>query len=539
MAVIRDALLLQLRMDRLRQQIIVAELAKIERTMALRSASHLGIATAPVEGDKAVPFTFSEEFMPHGRWPVNAGYYAHMDEVHGLKKDESQGGVGLKSMRPAMEDRMGECLRPCCNAKVGQENGAADEHKLQECNEAVPPKRTLPSAQWELTGITIPVKKPKSLLKWSCAICQVQTPSERHLQEHWAGKKHRSIVATLESINNSQKAETTAEHSSYADQKTSPIKCSCSTCQANGTGEADLKEHLNGIIHQQKIDEGQQMEGDGMAKNVEPPEAECHKSNVPQHADNPPAIWSGNSCRANCTNESDLGSHLLVKIQALLNEITSMARNSESREAKLPPNIVPHYAEQTSHSSCSICQANCDCQSDLENHLGGKIHQMNVQTLDEEAKQTENIPPQIAKNQGPPSESDCSICQAKCNSEPQSEHQRISRRRRKKIEALQREGKDAELGGLNPADKLPSDGCDNKSESSEEEKQTTLDFCEVCNLQFNSKNMLADHCSGEEHLEKQKLLNYCDVCDLLCNSEKMLVHHRTGKKHLKKLNANT
>ncbi|XP_015612651.1 uncharacterized protein [Oryza sativa Japonica Group] len=39
LAVVRDALLSQLQHDRLRQEIIVAELAKIERAMALRDAS--------------------------------------------------------------------------------------------------------------------------------------------------------------------------------------------------------------------------------------------------------------------------------------------------------------------------------------------------------------------------------------------------------------------------------------------------------------------------------------------------------------------
>ncbi|KAL6655567.1 hypothetical protein ACP70R_006393 [Stipagrostis hirtigluma subsp. patula] len=44
MLVIRDALLTQLQKDRLRQEIIVAELAKIERAMALSSAFNHGIA---------------------------------------------------------------------------------------------------------------------------------------------------------------------------------------------------------------------------------------------------------------------------------------------------------------------------------------------------------------------------------------------------------------------------------------------------------------------------------------------------------------
>uniref|UniRef100_A0A0D9XDU5 Uncharacterized protein n=1 Tax=Leersia perrieri TaxID=77586 RepID=A0A0D9XDU5_9ORYZ len=39
MVVVRDALLSQLQQDRLRQEIIAAELAKIERAIALRNAS--------------------------------------------------------------------------------------------------------------------------------------------------------------------------------------------------------------------------------------------------------------------------------------------------------------------------------------------------------------------------------------------------------------------------------------------------------------------------------------------------------------------
>ncbi|RCV11710.1 hypothetical protein SETIT_2G208300v2 [Setaria italica] len=491
MLVIRDALLLQLQKDRLRQEIIMTELATLERAMALSSAARHGIDAAYVEQPKPL-FLSSEEFMPHHRWMEQ---FSVVNEVHDLKKnDVKHGNVQLKSVNPAAEDRFSVCLRPCCSNSKAEENEAFDEQKLQESNE---PTKMSPSLKWELTGITIPVKKPKQPQSWSCVICQVETPDTEHnIKEHCAGKKHRSNVASLESRNKTiiQKAETTAESSSCAAQKTSSIIWSCSTCQANGTSEADLKEHLSGKTHQQNI-EGQCQEGDGMTKNAEPQEAMCQESKLPQLSEKPPCTI----CQDNCTTKSELGSLLLAKIQTLLDAIDNMAMNSESHKAKSPPNNMPQHAEQTSQSNCSICQT------------------------------------------GSTSQSNCNICQTgsgyqSCCSEPQSENPHKIRRRRKKRGALQVEGQDAEPGDMKLADKISSDGSCSKSASSEVKQASYL--CEVCNLDLKSESRLADHCNGEEHLEKQKLLNFCEVCNLQCNSRKMLDHHRTGKKHQKNLDAN-
>ncbi|CAL5074270.1 unnamed protein product [Urochloa decumbens] len=477
MLVIRDALLLQLQKDRLRQEIIMAELAKLERAMTLCSAARHGINTAYVEKPKPLFFTFSEEFMPHHRWPE---HYSDADEVHGLKKkDVKHESVQFMSRKPTTEDRFSVCSRPCCsNRKTEEENKSFDEQKLQESNE---PKKISPSLKWELTGITIPVKKPKPQ-SWSCAICQVKAPNTEHnIQQHCTGKKHQSNVASLESTNKaiSQKQETTAESPSCAGQKTSSINWSCSTCQANGTSEADLKEHLSGRTHQQNMNiEAQGQEGDGMSKNTETQEAKCHKINVPQHSEKPPC----SICQDKCTTESELGSLLSAKIQALLDAINSMATDSKSHEAKVSPNNMSQDAEQTSQSNCSISQT------------------------------------------------------GSCCSEPQSENPHKIKRRQKKRGAQQVKGQDAEPGDMKPADKISSDGSCSKSASSEE-KQVPF-FCKVCNLDLNSESRLADHCKGEEHLEKQKLLNFCEVCNFQCNSTKMLAHHCAGKKHQKNLNAN-
>ena len=81
MLVIRDALLLQLQKDRLRQEIIMAELANLESAMALRSAAR----TAYVEQPKPLFFTFNEEFMPYFRWTEHC---SNVDGVHDPKKKD-------------------------------------------------------------------------------------------------------------------------------------------------------------------------------------------------------------------------------------------------------------------------------------------------------------------------------------------------------------------------------------------------------------------------------------------------------------------
>ena len=115
---IRDALLSQLQKDRLRQEIIMAELARIERAMALRSAG----------GERADPV----------RLPSN-GHGVGADEVHDLKKNDgvAHGGVGLEPEKPAMEDHPGECFKTCCGTSkaADQENAALDECKMQESSQ--------------------------------------------------------------------------------------------------------------------------------------------------------------------------------------------------------------------------------------------------------------------------------------------------------------------------------------------------------------------------------------------------------------------
>lgn len=128
--VIRDALLSQLQKDRLRQEIIMAELAKIERAMALRSAD--------AERANPMPFVlYNEHFTPHCGGAAGAERGVGADEVHDLKKKDGvvQEGVELKPEKVAMEDFAGdECSKTCCGTgkAAGQENAALNECKMKE-----------------------------------------------------------------------------------------------------------------------------------------------------------------------------------------------------------------------------------------------------------------------------------------------------------------------------------------------------------------------------------------------------------------------
>uniref|UniRef100_A0ACD5Y594 Uncharacterized protein n=2 Tax=Avena sativa TaxID=4498 RepID=A0ACD5Y594_AVESA len=401
MLVMRDALLWQLHKDRLRQEIVVAELAKIERAMALRAASAHHTTPMPWDG-------MPQHSEPFSGWE----HYGDVDEENDVKlRNNDRQSAESRFWKPVVEDRASKCWNPCkCRANVGQQNSAFDEPKLQDSVEAVPPSKMSPAVKWELTGITIPVKKPKPKppMTWSCTVCQVQVNIEKVVQKHCAGRMHQSNIATLESrikAISGQKAKKGAEPSGTDQIKTSPIRWSCSTCQANGTCQSDLEEHLKGTKHQQNIVAPCKEDSNiDTVKNNALDEAKSHKCNVPQHAEKKHLVGCS-TCQVICGRDSDLQVHIKGKrhlnkilIQALLEESKNvaalckegsnddMAKNISPHEAKSHERNVPQHAEKPPLVSCHICQVVCGRESDLEIHLKGKRHLNKILVLFEESK---------------------------------------------------------------------------------------------------------------------------------------------------------
>jgi hypothetical protein len=132
MLVIRDALLSQLQQDRLRQEIIMAELAKIERAMAPRS----------VDAGRANPASFhsNEPFMPHsGEAAAGAEPGVGADVVRDLKKKDGvvREGVKRNSEKPAMDHELARgCFKSCRTGDTAdQKDAALDARKMQESSE--------------------------------------------------------------------------------------------------------------------------------------------------------------------------------------------------------------------------------------------------------------------------------------------------------------------------------------------------------------------------------------------------------------------
>jgi hypothetical protein len=124
MLVMRDALLWQLHKDRLRQEIIVGELAKIERTVALRTTS--GHHTTAMPWDS----------MPQHRGPIFGWeHYGDVSEENDVKLPPNNDRQTAESRfpKPVGEDRANKSCNTCkCGCNAGPQSSAFDDLKLQD-----------------------------------------------------------------------------------------------------------------------------------------------------------------------------------------------------------------------------------------------------------------------------------------------------------------------------------------------------------------------------------------------------------------------
>ncbi|KAM3275531.1 hypothetical protein ACQJBY_044104 [Aegilops geniculata] len=574
MLVMRDALLWQLQKDRLRQEIIMAELAKIERTMALRAVSGHG---TPMPRD-----------MPQHKGPVFGWEHdLGVGEVNDVKLPSNYGRQSAepRSWNPIAEDRAEKCWNPCkCRVNSGEYNSAFDEHKLQDSSENVPPNKASPVEKWELTGITIPVKKPKPPMsprkrkkpptRWICPVCQVQVNSA---QKHCAGKKHQSNIATLES-----------NIKAIGYQK--PPLAGCSICQVMCGSESNLEIHLTGKRHLKKIQalfeesNNKAINSESLKANLNPDSGplhvekmncdlylenhlrdERHKLNVPEISkeQTPSSEWDCTMCQAKCVSKAHFENHCISRkhqqrTQVILSECNimktgtkmgnihmeasckegsnnDMAKNVASQEAKSHESNVPEHAEKPpSVQSCNICQGICDCAPDFDmpQHVDETSCKLSwesylrprdesLQLLDdwalrEKINQDKSNPPEMSKDQISSSEWDCATCQAKYNSEPQTEHHCKSGKHQQKIDVTLHESDIAEVSSLNAAP------C----------KEDNNSHMDVAPWEANS-----DECIVSQHVEKPPSVWCCSDCQVICARESDFEVHLKRERHLMKIGA--
>lgn len=301
-------------------------------------------------------------------------------------------------------------------------------------------------------------KKTTPSIKWSCAICRVVAPTEGHLQQHFAGQKHQSKVATLVSRNNanSQRANATAAKSGNVRQydEKPHLNWVCRFCQSNCTCKSDLENHLRGKRHKAKIqsllEECRNVALNCAALNSQP------NTMTEDEQNNSASTWNCSLCQAKCTCQSDLANHLRGK----RHQLNFLVLQVEGKQ-------------YLSEWGCGICQAKCNSVSQFEDHCSSWGHRQKVEALRKGGQIAGSSGSKAAK--GASSEEMeicrtiyfCKLCNLHCNSKNTlAEH----RRGKKHIEKV--------------------------------EKRMSLSFCEVCSLQCNSEKMLTHHRTGKAHLAK-------------------------------------
>ncbi|CAM0951415.1 unnamed protein product [Alopecurus aequalis] len=553
MLVMRDALLSQLHMACLRQEIIEADLAKIERAMVLRDATGghqtptpmpmpwQGVATT--DAKRSQPWPFSAE------QPV-AQQNAEFDdrELPDSNKDALLSQLHMARLRQGIiEDELAKIERAMalCTATGGHQTlttpmpilwhgmvtadagrskagpfSAEQPVAQQNANKAIPPSKTSPAAKLEPTGIIIPVKKPKSPMKWSCAVCQVQATCEQNLQQHYIGQKHLSNVATLGVTTKAsgQMAKTEAEPSLGIEQKkTSSIKWSCSICKANGTSQSTLETHLKGKRHQQNIVAATCVEGDDngiptrvMAKMAEEPSLGTEQKK-------PSSInWSCSICQANGTSQSTLETHLkgkrhqqnIVAATGVQGDKNDIPKSAVAKTATEPSLGTEQKKTSSIKWSCSTCQANGICQATLEAHLKGKRHQQNIVASTRVERDDNGIPKSVmAKTAAEPSlgteqkktssiKWSCSICQANGTSQSSLEtHLKGKRHQQNMVAATGVEGDKNDI----PKSTVVKTAAE-PSFGTEQKKTSSIKWsCSICQANGASQSTLETHLKGKRH----------------------------------------
>uniref|UniRef100_A0ACD6AKA8 Uncharacterized protein n=1 Tax=Avena sativa TaxID=4498 RepID=A0ACD6AKA8_AVESA len=211
-----------------------------------------------------------------------------------------------------------------------------------------------------------------------CSICDTKCYSETDLENHLRGRRHQENIEALQGGGNGTEAKLQEKKApQFADKSQKNVsRWMCRICNANCTSPSDLESHLGGRRHQENIET---LRGGGKGTK-----ARLYGEKVPQLADRnqkPVSIWMCSICNANCTSQFDLESHLGGRRHQ--ENIEALRGGGKGTEAKLYGKKVPQLADRNqkpvSRWMCIICNANCTSQSDLESHLGGRRHRENAQ----------------------------------------------------------------------------------------------------------------------------------------------------------------
>ncbi|XP_015696617.2 UBP1-associated proteins 1C-like [Oryza brachyantha] len=336
MAVVRDALLSQLQHDRLRQEVIVAELAKIERAMALRNASPSPSPT-PRYGAAAAAAT---ETVPN-------------------KKPSAS-----EKPEPAVQKPTPASAWSCnvCHVRTSSERNLRDHCGGQKHQAKV--------AELEKRAKAMAGQKAKPTARWSCSICQVSCTGEWDFDVHLKGQRHQASTQAL--LEQSKKNPGSSEKKTTTTTTTAPWICS--VCQALCTCESDLHNHLKGKRHQLKVEALR--EAAAKQESSDPPKlAKQESSDPPKLPNKQRSEWFCSVCQARCNSASQLEDHC---------RSTRHQQKAESSDGST--SFTSASSEKTHEQSkalyfCEVCSVRCTSERMVSDHLGGKRHAKQEESL--------------------------------------------------------------------------------------------------------------------------------------------------------------
>ncbi|OEL30345.1 hypothetical protein BAE44_0008636 [Dichanthelium oligosanthes] len=235
-----------------------------------------------------------KEMASRHQLPFGGEPKTHVEDGHGLQPSgniRNQISEQRKAVESAMEDRIDKSTRlPGQHMPACQENAAYNGQKKVEFSQTTP-ERTFSGLKRKLAASAPLIKKQKPpQWQWSCNICSVNTVSERHLEEHLAGRRHQLNVEALQS-SRSDTAEPSTKAAPVWDRITAK-----NTESLRGDGKDNMAENS-----------GSQQGGKPCAE----PKSSTHRNdvNTGKKADWKRALYC-QLCDVQCNSEKMLASHL-------------------------------------------------------------------------------------------------------------------------------------------------------------------------------------------------------------------------------------
>ncbi|XP_044401336.1 zinc finger protein 346-like [Triticum aestivum] len=318
------------------------------------------------------------------------------------EKSELTGiSIPVKKLKPPKKRNCTVCQVQATCEKNLQMHYAGQKHLA---NVATLGPGTKPSDQKAKAPVAEPSlgteQKKTPSINWSCSTCHARGTSKSTFDAHLQGKRHQQNIAEAsvkgdgDGNGNGAPKNAAAAGEAKSDDDTMPKRSekpspawSCSICQTTCTCETDLKNHLRGARHREKV-QSLLEESKNMARN---PETNLKKNNAPQMVKNqgPHPAWNCTMCQAKCFSKSQFenhcsGSRHQQNIEAILGK-RETARASSSRTANEPASDCKNASSEKAEKKatlyfCEVCNLLCGSSEMLVSHRYGKRHREKLST---------------------------------------------------------------------------------------------------------------------------------------------------------------